>query len=404
MRTRSGREDAVVVRHRAVVYLLTFIAFTDTFALLPIVGPYAETMGATAFGMGLVLGAYSVTDVVFNVVGGVLLDRGGRRRLALTGFGIVTVAVLLYPAADTVGTLVAVRLLHGVGGGILIPALYTYVGDLARAGGRGRAMGRVGATIGAAAVVAPAVAGVARSRAGFAAVFVGLAVVMAIGFVVTALAIRETLDPSTRSEATEHSIRSLLRIRDLRTACIAAFGFTVGFGTLSAFLASRIEELDHGPEVSGGLFTLLALVAVILMLTRVAGRVDTRGPRRPVLAGLPAIAVGLTVIGASAQLQGIAVGMVLFGIGFGIVYPAVSGAAAAAAPLAGRGRAFGIFSVCYSAGFILGPPVAGQLTDTTGISPFHVAAVSTALVIVLVAAVSRDHDVDTPDDLVTPTP
>lgn len=371
-----------------VAYLLTFIAFLDTFALLPTIGPYAAALGAGGLGMGLAVGAYSITDLMFNVVGGVALDRIGRRRLALVGFALVGAAVLIYPLVGSVEALVGARLLHGIGGGMLIPAIYTLVGDLSESGSRGRAMGRVGAVIGTAAVVAPGLAGAARARFGFSAVFVTLAVVMLAGLVISFLTVGETLSTTARQEARDVSLRSLLGIRNLQIACVAIFGFSSGFGTLSSFLPSQLEEAGRSPALSGGLFTLLALVAAVLMLTRLSERVDVTGPRGPVMIGVPALAGALIIVGITENVTAVAVGMVLFGIGFGIVYPAASGATALAAATPGRGRAFGIFSICYSLGFVIGPPLAGYLNDQAGISPFFVAAaisVMTLLVVVLIS-------------------
>lgn len=375
--TTDLRDRDPMIRTRlGVVYLVTLIAFADTFSLLPIMGPYAESLGATALGMGLVMGAYSVTDIVFNMVGGRSIDRKGRRRLALIGFLIVTGAILLYPLASSVPSLIGVRLLHGVGGGILLPALYTVIGDLARAGSTGRAMGRVGAVIGTAAVIGPAVGGVGRERYGFSAVFIGLAVVMSIGFLVTLIAIRETADRNVIDRAEQVSLGTLWAIPDLRVACVAVFGFTFGFGSLSAFFSSRLEAMGHSPGLVGMLFTLLAAVAVALMLTKVSSRVDRQGPRNSVHLGLPMIALGLILIGVLSSLGVIALGMALFGVGFGLVYPAATGATALAASAEGRGRAFGVFSVFYSMGFVIGPPTAGYLSDQVGLSPFVFAAVA----------------------------
>jgi len=357
-----------------VAYLLTFIAFLDTFFLLPTIGPYAAALGAGGLGMGLAVGAYSITDLMFNVVGGVALDRVGRRRLTLIGFGLVAAAVLLYPLVESVAALIGARLLHGFGGGMLTPSIYTLIGDLSESGSRGRAMGRVGAVIGSAAVVGPGIAGAIRARFGFTAVFVLLAVVMVAGLVISSLTVKETLTPSGREEARQMSIRSLLSIRSLQIACISVFGFSSGFGALSSFLPTQLEDAGHSPALSGGLFTLLSFVAAVLMLTRFSGRVDSTGPKVPVMMGIPALAGALIIVGLTQQVSLVAVGMVLFGVGFGIVYPAVSGATALAAATPGRGRAFGVFSVCYSLGFVIGPPLAGFLSDLAGISPFLTAA------------------------------
>lgn len=380
-------------------FLVTFIAFFDTFTLIPTVGPYAESLGATAAGMGIAVGAYSATNLIFNIAGGVMLDRVGRRRLALAGFGLVTLSILSYTLVTSLGGLVLVRLLHGVGGGILIPSIYTLIGDLAGPGNRGRAMGRVGAVIGTAAIVAPGLAGVVRSRMGFTAVFVGLAVVMAAGFVLAATGVPETAGPTVTEKARTTSIRPILVHPDFRVACIGVFGFTFGFGVLSAFLPSDLEAMGYSASLSGGLFTLLSLIAALLMLTRVAGRVDAQGPRRPMLIGLPPIFVGLALLGLTGQVGIITLGLILFGIGFGVVYPAASGATAIAASPSERGRAFGVFNVFYSLGFVVGPSLAGVLDDRAGISPFLTAAVVGALATVAVAGIRASRPVLTDSSL-----
>lgn len=369
----------------AVAYAVTFIAFFDTFALLPTIGPYAESLGASAAGVGLAVGAYSATNLIFNLVGGVLLDRAGRKKLALFGFALVVVAIALYPIASSPRALVGVRLLHGVGGGILIPAVYTLIGDLARSGSRGRAMGLVGVTIGAAAVVAPGLAGATRSRLGFTAVFIGLILVMAVGFAVTATSVRETLSGQVGQRAEATPMRALFSNRQLQVSAVAVFGFTFGFGSLAAFLPTRLEELGRSPALSGGMFTMLSLVAAALMATKLAGRVDRRGPRPPVLTGLPLIGVALVLLALTDVVPLMVLAVLVFGVGFGVVYPAVSGATAIASSPEERGKAFGIFNVGYSLGFVIGPPLAGLLSQRMGISPFAWAAGVCALTLAVVA-------------------
>ena len=85
------------------VYGVVFIAFLDNFAMLPTVGPYARGLGADPAGVGAAVAAYSVTNLVFNLVGGLLLDRAGRKRLAVAGLAVAAVAVAGYTLAGTPG-------------------------------------------------------------------------------------------------------------------------------------------------------------------------------------------------------------------------------------------------------------------------------------------------------------
>lgn len=365
-------------RARSLVYLLLFIAFVDNFAMLPTVAPYAQQVGARLTGIGVAVAAYSLTNLVFNVVGGAVLDRVGRRRVVVASLCMVSAATLCYPLVSTLGGLVVVRLLHGVGGGILVPAIFTVLGDLAPAVGPGRAMGRAGAVIGAAAVVAPAMAGGVRQVAGFTAVFLAVAATTALGALLAAALLAETGAARHRSSS-RRSIRALLRRPQLQAACLTAFVFTGAVGTLAAFLPGHVEALGMGPGATGGLFTLFALMAIGVMLSRVAGTVEVRGVVAPAVAGLAVLTASLLALSGQPSPLPTAGAVALFGVGYGLVFPAMAGVVGLAAGPAERGTAYGLFMAFFSLGFVVVPPAGGVVGDTSPLGPFAVAAVVCAV-------------------------
>jgi MFS transporter, DHA1 family, multidrug resistance protein len=257
-----------------IAHLVLFIAFLDNFAMLPTVAPYAEDLGAQLTGVGVAVGAYSLTNLVFNLVGGVLLDRVGRRRLVISSLLLVSAAMLAYPLVGTLTGLVAVRLLHGVGGGILVPAIFTVLGDVAPADQRGPTMGRAGAIIGVAAIVGPAAAGITRQAAGFTPVFVGVAAICALGAVIAARWLAETA-PARGPAAAQTPVRELLQRRGLQLVCLAALVFTGAVGSLAAFLPVQVEAMGLAASLDRG----------------VLHPVRHRGHRRSCSAGSPASAI-----------------------------------------------------------------------------------------------------------------
>jgi MFS transporter, DHA1 family, multidrug resistance protein len=371
-----------------VAHLVLFVAFVDNFAMLPTVAPYAEQLGARLTGVGVAVGAYSVTNLVFNVVGGRLVDRVGRRRLVVWSLVLVAVAMLCYPLVSNLAGLIAVRLLHGVGGGILVPAVFTVLADAAPSMERGRAMGRAGAVIGAAAVVAPALAGVVRDAAGFTAVFLTVAGTMGFGAVAAVLLLAEQA-PARPPSSSRPSLRELLGRPPLRTACLAAFVFTGAVGSLAAFLPVHVEALGLRPALTGGLFTLFALVALAVMLSRVAGVVDVRGMVTPIVAGLGVYALSLGALGFGPAVLPSAVAVAAFGVGYGLVFPAMTAAVGAAAAPHERGTAFGLFMACFSLGFVVIPPLGGLVAETSALGPFSLAAAGCLVGAVLVGAGRR---------------
>lgn len=364
----------------SLLYGLVFLAFVDNFALLPVLGPYARSLGATAAAMGLVVAAYSVTNIAGNVVGGLLADRVTPR--SVLGAAFVACAVLLtaYATVGSVSGLVAIRLGHGFAGGVLTPVVLALVA--ARGGsGLGRRMGRAGAAIGGAAVVAPALAGVVRGAMGFTGVFVVVGLLLLLGACL-ALTLRVPVGDAIRVDAVGSSLGQRPRFR---AALVAIFAFTASLGTIATFLPDRIDRAGLGPGGGGAAFTLLAGVAVLVMLSPASGRLDTRGPTGAMLTGLATFVGALVLAGAAEQIWSLLLACVVFGLGFGLLFPAATTAVADASPHAARGRAFGVLAACYSLGFVLGPPISGLADDVGLADPLHAAAVICAGCLAVVA-------------------
>jgi MFS transporter, DHA1 family, multidrug resistance protein len=389
--------------------VVLFLSFVDVFALLPTVAPYVTSLGGGPAAVGLAVGAYSAANLPANVVGGILVDRWGRRRVTLIGLVLAAAAVAAYPLATTASGVIVARLAHGVAGGILVPAVFASAGDRAVASGAGRTMGRMGALIGAAAVVAPAGAGILRQVAGTTAVFLTVSGLLLVGAVVAYLGVHDPIAQRERRSARDgRVVRDLLRIPPLRRAYAATAALTVSVGVLAGFLPGRAEALGAAPSAVGGLFTAYAVAAAALMLSPLAGRVDRDGADRIAGVGLLVLAVALAALSVVDTLLLAIVATGLFGVGYGLVFPAVTGATSLASTTATRGRAFGLFNAAFSIGLAFGPPLVGALAErATWLSPFVPTAALTALLGVWVVQAGRrgaERSMDVPSDTGTTAP
>jgi MFS transporter, DHA1 family, multidrug resistance protein len=375
--------------------VVLFLSFVDVFALLPTVAPYVASLGGGPAFVGLAVGAYSAANLPANVVGGILVDRFGRRRVTMLGLALAALAVAAYPLATTPAAVVVARLLHGTAGGILVPAVFAAAGDRSGARGAGRTMGRMGALIGAAAVVAPALAGVLRQAAGTTAVFLTVSALLGVGFVIAWRFIEDAVVVRPRpDDGGGRVVRDLLRVPTLRRAYAATACLTVSVGVLAAFLPGTAEALGARPSAVGLLFTAYALVAGALMLSPLSGRVDREGADRLAGIGLVLLALALAALVVVPSVAWAAVASAVFGAGYGLVFPAVTGATSLAATDATRGRAFGLFNAAFSVGIAIGPPVVGAVAQRVpGLDPFVPAAAVTlaAGVWILTSASRRNH-------------
>jgi MFS transporter, DHA1 family, multidrug resistance protein len=372
--------------------IVLFLSFVDVFALLPTVAPYVASLGGGPAFVGLAVGAYSAANLPANVVGGILVDRLGRRRVTMLGLALAALAVAVYPLAATPTAVVVARLLHGAAGGILVPAVFAAAGDRTGARGAGRTMGRMGALIGAAAVVAPAAAGILRQAAGTTAVFLTVSALLGVGFVIAWRFIEDAVVVQPRPKGSGgRVVRDLLREPTLQRAYAATACLTVSVGVLAGFLPGTAETLGARPSVVGLLFTAYALVAGALMLSPLSGRVDREGADRLAGIGLVLLAVALAALVVTPSVAWAALACAVFGAGYGLVFPAVTGATSLAATDATRGRAFGLFNAAFSVGIAVGPPVVGAVAQRVpDLDPFvPSAAVTLGAGVWILASASR---------------
>lgn len=388
-------------RGRVAVYAAVLLAFLDNFALLPLIAPRAQELGADAIGVGLAVAAYSLTNLVLNLLGGSLTDRFGRRPVVLLSLAGSPICIALYGLAPTLAVFLAVRVLHGALGGALMVSLFALLGDLAPEGRRGAAIGRAGALIGLAGVIGPAGAGLAANALGSTATLLGLAVVLAVGLGLVWLALPETLPVGAIRERTPGTWGRLLSDPRIRVACLTIFGLEVAVGVVTGFLKDGIIErgieagmdperaLRYATGAQGGLFSIFAVIAIVLMLSPLARTVDRRGIVGVGVVGLLAAAAATTVLALSSALSADIIGIALYGVGFGLVFPASAAMVGIAAPVAERGRAYGLWNVAFDAGLVAGPLVAGFAATGLDAAPFWVATAMLLVAAVLVVPFAR---------------
>lgn len=361
---------------------VVLVSFFDNFSQFPIIAPYARSLGAGPGLVGVVVAVYSVTNLGGNILAGLFLDRFGRKRLLILGLVAAAGAVFLYSLASDPNQLVAIRALHGLAAAILAPAAFTLLGDIFPKEKRGRAMGAHGALIALAAMVAPAFSGVIRDRWGFEAVFSVVAGLLLATAAMAQRLVRETLRPDTSDRKGSPAILPLLRRKQLALAYAAAVSLSFGLGVLVTYLPLFLGDLGYRGAQTGISFSSFALVALLVMaspLSRAEGRWGRFGPMG---FGLCFVGVSMLLMGVWPRLEAVLALMALYGLGFGLIFPAANAQVADVTLPGQRGTAFGIFYAFYSVGVVIGATASGAVAGLQGIpafAPFLLAGVLSSL-------------------------
>ncbi len=138
----------------------------------------------------------------------------------------------------------------------------------------------------------------------------------------------------------------------------------VAFEAMGVSTAMPALVADLG-SLSSYAWPFVAFVAASVLATAVGGRwCDVRGARVPLLTAPLVFGVGLVVAGTAGTMAQLLVGRFLQGAGAGLQGVAVYVLIAAIYPVMARPAVFGLISSAWVVPSLVGPPIAGLVTDT----------------------------------------
>lgn len=279
---------------RYVGFLLGPGAGTFAFNAVTVILPtLRERFGAGDVALELVIAGYGIPFAVLLILGGRLGDRFGRHRLYTLGMGLFLVSAIACALAPSIETLIAARVVQGVGAALCTPQVLGTIQATSRGAARTRAIAAFGASGGIGAAVGQVAGGALAALSfgpveGWRAVFVVVALI-AVGAIAFA-----PLAPRSRSH-------EVVAIDLIGTAALAV-------GILAASVA-----LTFGPVWNWSWPVAVALVVAAVALIAMwrhqngierSGRVPLLPPSvlrlRPLQLGL--VAAALFFAGYSALL------------------------------------------------------------------------------------------------------
>jgi len=122
------------------------LRFFGLFLVLPLISLYAYNLeGATPFLVGVVVGGYAITQMIFQVPFGTLSDKWGRKPTIIFGIVLFGIGSLICALTNDIYMLILGRFLQGAGAiGAVVTAM---ISDLVKEESRGKAMAMMGGTI-----------------------------------------------------------------------------------------------------------------------------------------------------------------------------------------------------------------------------------------------------------------
>jgi predicted MFS family arabinose efflux permease len=353
------------------LWLMMFSASSQLIIMVPILPEIADTLGVNAFWRGMLLTAYALSLGVSALITGPASDRIGRRRVLLYGTGLMAVTLALHTVAADYELLLLMRLLAGVGGGMLSGGSVAYVGDYFPYEKRGWANGWVMSGTAFGQVAGVPIGKVLAAGFGYRWPFLMFALTMGAA---TLLIWRFVPEPDADLDEQQltprrflDKYRGLLNGEYIGAAVGSYFLMFCGFGLFTSFLPTWLESTVG---VSGYSIALLFAIggSANVLASPLAGRVSDRLGRKPLVVG-SSIALGLCSAVAPVLIVNFASAATLFFIAMitvGIRISPLQSLLTALVPDQNRGLLMGLSMSVGQAGFGIGSFVASSTFGTYG--------------------------------------
>ncbi|MFF8905701.1 MFS transporter [Streptomyces olivaceoviridis] len=445
--SRAGSPYTVLVVMCA-GYFLVLLDVTIVNVALPAIG---SGLGTDVGGLQWVVDGYALALASSMLTSGTAGDRYGHKRVVLAGLAVFGAGSLGCGLAPDVPLLVTARVVQGTGAALLLPGTLALIGrafpDPAE---RARAIG-VWAGIGSLALPAgPLLGGVLTDGPGWRAIFLINVPIVLLALVCSVAVVRESRETTAhpldlpglllgglallattsafieggRSGATAPDVLAAAVVAVLALAALAAaerrrgdtamvppallrrpaFGAanTIAgimnlctLGTLFVLLLF-LQSVQHRSAFQAGL-TMLPLFTPLAVCALLGGRIASRvGARVPATAGLLVAAAGLALLTRATAHSGLPLlvpAFLLWGLGVGLLTPAVVAAAIAAVPAERSGLASAVNNTARQTGGAIGIAVAGAIAGTPSDEPrflrgLHTVAAGSAALYAATAAVA----------------
>ncbi len=400
-RTIFQRDELTVVLGASGVYALRMLGL---YMALPIMSTWSAGLpGATPFLVGLALGAYGLTQAIFQVPAGLLGDVRGRRIVVLMSLVVFGIGCAIVALATNIHMVILGRLVQGVGA--MASTLIALIGDVTREHVRTRAMALMGGVLGVAFAGGFLLGPLVSAKLGVSAVFGVAAGLSLLGALLFELLVPRRLVPGVRgvkrtrdaADATPpwswSEARSLLHDRSLLVldGGIAALhaALTGLFVVIPFVLKDYLAPLDlwkvYAPVLACGL-------AAMVWASQHADRpARTRAVLR---VGATMLTIGLFGLAAFHRtFWGTALSLGMFVIGFAMIEPVLASLLTRFTGRTARGTAAGLFNMSQFGGAFLGGALAGLLMPLGRGVPFAALGVLTGIWCVALSWLRNPEDI-----------
>ncbi|WP_042346576.1 tetracycline resistance MFS efflux pump [Bacillus massiliogorillae] len=360
-----------------------FLVMVGFGIIIPVLPFLAEKVGGSPTELGLLMAVYSLMQLFFAPVWGRVSDRIGRKPVMMIGIAGLAASFFIMATAHSLWVLFVARIVGGALSAANMPTAMAYVADITTPEDRGKGMGIIGAATGLGFVFGPAIGGIfSKSSLNMPFYIAGISCVVTL--ILVAVLLKESLTKENRVleaqkkdsmwKAFQGPLSIMFILQLIITLSLA------GLETTFAYFAAKKAGID---TVQLGYIFMIMGFGSAMVQGGLAGKMTKKyGEGAVIRVGIVVSAIGFLLILFSHNFWTSAVFLTIFGLGNGVIRPAVS-ALLTKNSTSGHGNVTGLLSSFDSLGRIVGPPLGGWLFSVSIGLPYISGAILSVFALLL---------------------
>lgn len=370
----------------AAVYVLRMLGM---FLILPVFAIYAINIpgGNNHILVGIALGAYGLTQAIFQLPFGMWSDKVGRKKVIYVGLAMFAIGSFICAMAPHMGWVIVGRSLQGAGA--ISAAITALLADLTREENRTKAMAIIGLSIAAAFAISLVLAPPLFDWIGLEGIFAltgGLAIVAIIG---VAKIIPTPVISRFHSDAQTNNKRLGMILRDQQLLRLNIGIFTLHASQMAMFVVLPLMiQTDVGLSATQHwqIYLPVILISFLLMVPLII-----LAEKKQYLKTIFICAIVLILMAEVSfalfplKLWVLLIILLIYFVGFNVLEATLPSLISKIAPADSKGTAIGVYNTMQSLGIFVGGVMSGVLFEHSGATIVFIVCAFSVLIWLLLA-------------------
>lgn len=359
------------------LYSSIFLVFLGISLVIPVMPSIMNELNISGAGVGYLTAAFAFTQLIFSPFTGRAADKFGRKIIIVIGLFIFAFSELLFGLGKTIEVLFLSRMLGGLAGAFIMPAVTAFIVDITTNKNRARSLGYMTAAINFGFIIGPGIGGVLADIATRLPFFIAAA----LGLISAVLSVFMLHEPEKVTEvAADKTEVTTSNFRKIFTpiffiAFLVIFVSSFGLAAFESFFSLYFDRklgftpADIAIAIAGG--AIIGTFAQIVLFEPLTRRYGELNIIRVSIIYTAILVFAITFLESYWGVMAIA--FIIF-IGFDLIRPAVT---TFLSHIAGNNQGFagGMNSFFTSLANVIGPVIAGILFDMNLDYPYYFSAI-----------------------------